>query len=1063
MIRAWRVHRTNNRSYLILFFILPYALHSVSRNFNNMLNLRAVPILSFVSVLFVTVEGFLPNRLSTLHTLNPTDYTHEEITQIGVLKAAAKFLEDNPPSGKTFTPGELQNLDPLNPTTLFTAYYGEVTSAGKLQSAITEIIHANSRVDSDYLTDAEYHVGGEEIREANNRLMTQRNNILGVITTPTPNFEQARAMIGVYLHILQDFYSNTNWVELEGGVPYEDLGLEDRPLRPVGTTVPTCQDCSMNSGVLDCRKNILLQMLLTSGYKSGQNKVKPNAYTATTGKCSHGGLMDDSRLTVPTGGINKETSDPSLSPHFYLHEQAAQAAIQATTNFFIAPGYGLLSQIGDEKFREVLNLGSGNSMVFVMDVSGSMGDDLAAVRQETVQIVQSTAGTANAPYNYILSTFSDPEDLGQVRTTRDPNEMITWLNALTVHGGGDCPEYCFSGIIQALLNCLPDSKVFIFTDAAPKDEDKYGSLAALLHEKRAAPHFLLTGACNTRNLLDGQEKGYFKATSHSTDRRSNRNLYEQLAQQFGGSVYEGDKEDIANLTGVISVALSNSAPVTLYMASLPAGSGRVVPVEVDSVLLELVISLVAANSAPDAVIETPDGTPQVFGSSLAEIAVDVGTNRVYQIKDPSPGTWRLQLRDSQQYMLEVTGKSIVDFSYQFMKTTSNGILLPIDGRPVAGVNTTIIVNVLGSENVQQLTQISLLNDAGYELLSCPVTAVGGVLGTKYSAVVVIPNVEFRVKIEGEDANNTVFQRVQPTFVQPQSFDLALEGDKEPLYAGSTADVHFVLVNYGARGTFFLAATDDASIVQSVSPTSVTLQENANTTGYIRFAAASTAAVGTTSTATLTVTGPGGSSNSLVVRVTVQPQIAVTVDDVSPTCTIVAANENCTLEQQHQPTCNNHHWSIDVQVRDGESGVYSLTASPVGTGITFTHAPFSPGTTGTNIAATYSSNCCQPGGTVTVADKHGNIAQCAVDYYIPTTALTPTTISTKSTSLPLETSTTETAHTVLEGDSPDDQTLGTPQIALLASAAVVVVGLLTGLGAALYCIKKPSIKPSVVVT
>ncbi|CAH1277554.1 Hypp9695, partial [Branchiostoma lanceolatum] len=224
--------------------------------------------------------------------------------------------------------------------------------------------------------------------------------------------------------------------------------------------------------------------------------------------------------------------------------------------------------------------------------------------------------------------------------------------------------------------------------------------------------------------------------------------------------------------------------------------------------------------------------------------------------------------------MEVTGKSIVDFSYQFMKTTSNGILLPIGGRPVAGVNTTIIVDVLGSENVQLLSIISLLSEAGNELVSSAMTAVGGLLGAKYSAVLPIPTEEFRVKIEGSDVNNTVFQRVQPAFIQPQSFDLGLEGEKEPLYAGGTADVHFLLVNHGSSGTFTFTATDDASMVQSVSPPSVTLQENANITGYIRFAAP--------------------------------------MDDVSPTCTIVAATGRCTLEQQHPSICDSHHWSIDVQ-------------------------------------------------------------------------------------------------------------------------------------------------------
>ena len=37
-----------------------------------------------------------------------------------------------------------------------------------------------------------------------------------------------------------------------------------------------------------------------------------------------------------------------------------------------------------------------------------MGKDLAAVQQKTAEIVKETAGTPNAPYNYILVTFNDP-------------------------------------------------------------------------------------------------------------------------------------------------------------------------------------------------------------------------------------------------------------------------------------------------------------------------------------------------------------------------------------------------------------------------------------------------------------------------------------------------------------------------------------------------------------------------------------------------------------------------------------------------------------------------------
>ncbi|XP_078681319.1 von Willebrand factor A domain-containing protein 7-like isoform X1 [Branchiostoma floridae x Branchiostoma belcheri] len=955
--------------------------------------------------LLLPAESFLPNHWSSHYVLNPTDYTHEDITQIGVLKAVAKFFEDNPPAGTSFTTGQLQNLMPFTPTNLFQTYFGEVTSAEKLQNAINDIIDANSRVDSDYSTNAAYHMSGEAIQSGNIRLISQRDALLGILAGDQPSYEVAREMIGVYLHVLQDFYSNTNWVELNGAVPYEDLGLQSRPLQPVASaTIDTCQNCVINGpdGSVVCQNNLIAGNLLTSGYKSGQAIPKPAAVTPNSGKCSHGGLMDDSRLQVPTGGINKETSVPDLSPHHHLHSQAGQAAIQATMNFFVAPGYGLLSQIGSDNFKQLLNLGSGNSMVFVIDVSGSMSNDLAAVRRETVEIVNSNTGV-NAPYNYVLSTFSDP-DIGPVRTTRNSAEMISWLNGLSVSGGGDCPEYCFSGIELALRQCLPESNVYVFTDADPKDPEKYDSVVSLVTEKRTAIHFLLTGTCSRRQ---GQEESV-QQLKGGGQTRSFSDLFGQLAQISGGSVFEGDKDEIDELTEVINVAVSNSAPVVLTKATLSPGNGRVVSVQIDSSLQEFVISVVGSNSAPNVRVETPTGSTQGFGTADAEIAVNVGNNRVYRLRSPQPGTWKLRFIDAQQYMLEVTGSSTVDFTYQFVKRGSDGIVLPIEGRPVAGVNTSIITEVIGSENIRALDRLALVNEEGQELVSSTLNSLGGRLGTKYSTSLVLPAQEFRMMVEGIDLNNSTFQRVQSLFINPQSFEIFREGQKEQLFAGGTADVHFRIVNHGSRTTFTLTATDDVSMVQSVSSSTITLNENANSTGYIRFRAPSGTAVGTTSTATLSVTGSGGLSNSLVVRMTVEPRIVVTVDTVDPTCVVRTATGNCTLEQQHPSSCHNHEWSLDVQVRDDDSGVYSLTASPGGNGTSFRHDSFTPGATGTTITAKYTSNCCKPRGTITVSDKSGNAAQCAADYYIPTTPPPPTTPSPSTTPPPTTTPSPSTA-------------------------------------------------------
>jgi hypothetical protein len=59
---------------------------------------------------------------------------------------------------------------------------------------------------------------------------------------------------------------------------------------------------------------------------------------SSTGKCSHGGPDDESRTIVARCGINKESMSAKWSPHHYLHKQAYDAAVEATTNYLIANG-----------------------------------------------------------------------------------------------------------------------------------------------------------------------------------------------------------------------------------------------------------------------------------------------------------------------------------------------------------------------------------------------------------------------------------------------------------------------------------------------------------------------------------------------------------------------------------------------------------------------------------------------------------------------------------------------------------------------------------------------------
>lgn len=461
--------------------------------------MRIIQFIVF-SIYFTNSVGFLPNPFSAI---NINDYTHTDITEIGILKAVAKFFEDNPVQQcQPCTPGTLTGIADITARRLYDKYYGGQVSEKRFQEAIDDIVKQNNKVDQDHYTEALWHFNGEKITEANAKMQTLRDTVIQILNSTAPNYDAAREVIGQYLHLLQMFYSNTNWVELSGSIIYRPLGITGQPIMASAPpSIDTCRSCGPAVHT-DCASNLIVSRnFLTSGYKSGQDVVKPHKdpSTSSTGKCSHGGPRDSSSTkSAALGGINKDSMDPGYSPHHQLHEKAAEAAIEHTRFFFDDKTYGLRYVVGEEQFQDLLQIRAGNSLVFVIDTTGSMGKDIAAVQTKTAEIVRETQGTANAPYNYILVTFNDPGNLTTVQKTKDPADIQSWLGAIKVHGGDDCPEFSLTGIQAAATVANANSQVFVFTDATPKDPQKINYITSLITEKKLRVQFLVTGTCTSR-------------------------------------------------------------------------------------------------------------------------------------------------------------------------------------------------------------------------------------------------------------------------------------------------------------------------------------------------------------------------------------------------------------------------------------------------------------------------------------------------------------------------------------------------------------------------------------
>ncbi|XP_055995684.1 uncharacterized protein LOC125647200 isoform X2 [Ostrea edulis] len=895
----------------------------------------------------------------------PETFSHSKMTLEGIFQTTSKFVVAYGLRNKT-----------LDVSQQIPDYFGtDQESYLNYLRIITRIIGYENAIQRDYANVAFYHVNGEQIEIAHNYIRTLRQSIQDLSKSATDDdIEQIRVKIGAALYTIQEFYSNTNWIELRGNAVYEDFGQDNVTLVEVADYQEnTCTDCAYLEGLTICENNIASDEL-TSGYKSGQDVTKPQRQ-GLSGKCSHGTPDDDSRFYTAIGGIYKGRSTQNNAPHSFLHGAASDAATSATEYFLIGEGRGILSLVGEEVFRDVFGIRTREdivktSLTFVIDVTGSMGDDIKAVVRATQKIVNEAKDSKFVPENYILVTFSDPASLTTGRETTNPQTMIRWLENLSVNGGGDCPEYAMTGMLKGIEMSNRNSKIYLCTDADAKDEGLQKRVSESLRGKSLTPIFLLTGQCSSRKkrgTIDQSQKpeslfAIVESTQTRRVKRSSLKVFEAIAEETGGRVYE---TKVAELETIVEKEIKDTFPssnvfITWFLIPVNSLANENIPIPVDNHMDTLKIVVVNVATESEFSLSYPNGTSVMYSSEKEQKNI-LDNILTISIQDPGYGMWRFHRNTLRAWTINVTAQSPMDFSVSILEPSTGGNSYELLGNPIKGYNYSLVVDIQNLSPNASCSSVGLLDNDGKDVAEIPVTSVDIEGITRCIGNFIPFNKSSYIQIRGTDELGNKYLRTKMYSIQPVSVQLRIAPVLGDLRLGESRNISFSLENTGdSTSRFIIAVSNDKS--------NISVQSDVLGAGEI-YNAVVMVTPETLQPIILQFTVK--LENYAGVIQTQTRRYSVT-DTRTADCTVLSYPEVCPLQSLNTGNCSSYNWTGQVQVSSATIRLSEIRVSTEDVELDYmklTDANFS-------LPITISGHCCVQSVILTIIDQNGYFDQCS---------------------------------------------------------------------------------------
>ncbi|MCK4223778.1 MAG: T9SS type A sorting domain-containing protein [candidate division Zixibacteria bacterium] len=458
-------------------------------------------------------------------------------------------------------------------------------------------------------------------------------------------------------------------------------------------------------------------------------------------------------------------------------------------------------------------------IIFVIDDTGSMWDEIASVRNTLIAKINELEATGEL-IRYTLITYKDDVTLdGQ---TTDPDVIRGWVSALTAIGGGPCPEEGY-GALEMATTVAAGGELWWMTDA-----DSHGGWGRILEvvfrltSAGVRVHSVIMGSCSK---LACNDYGAIHASSINepsqpaiSSKALNINSYEAAAYISGasGGLYFGvSSAQVPDAVTIILEEMMRDATLAIFNQT----DSDTFTVPVDSTVSEARFSL---NSFPTSSlslrVKTPGGT-EIHPGDPGVTYLSAGGSEYYKVAAPTLeiGEWIAEITGSGEYALSSSGKTPITCDY--LSQTSVGLGGPFTLRVSLQGDVENLTFHMVKDNGEPFEELTLFDDGAHDDLD----AGDGIYANTYTPTALGT---YRVKASG----NSFVSRQDPAKIVIGTVNVMAPSDVI-LYPGDSITHIFTIENLGGTDqTFDLTATSSEGWAElSGVPSQVTIPADSATT------------------------------------------------------------------------------------------------------------------------------------------------------------------------------------------------------------------------------------------